>query len=75
MTTSATPVGIYESSRKRSVQNAASDGFGSNFSGAAFCLLHQLVGFLLGKSSYDKNPKSKTIEIAENVRKFRELPF
>ena len=26
---------------------AASDGFGSNFCGAAFCLRHQLVGFLL----------------------------
>jgi hypothetical protein len=47
MTTSATPVGIYGNSRKRSVQNAASDGFGSNFSGAPFCLPHQLVGFLL----------------------------
>ena len=28
-------------------ENAASDDFGSNFSGAAFCLPHQLVGILL----------------------------
>ena len=35
---------------EKTVQNAASDGFGSKFSGAAFCLLHQLVGFLLGKT-------------------------
>ena len=31
--------------RKRPT-NAASDGFGSNFSGVAFCLPHQLVSFL-----------------------------
>ena len=37
MTTSATPVGI-DGSSKKTVQNAASDGFVSNFSGAAFCL-------------------------------------
>ena len=33
MTTSATPIGIGET-----VQNAASDGFGSNFNGTPFCL-------------------------------------
>ena len=32
---------------EKTAQNAPSDGVGSNFSGAAFCLPHQLVGFLL----------------------------
>ena len=32
---------------RKTVENAASDGFGSNVSGAAFCLPHQLVRFLL----------------------------
>ena len=32
---------------RKTVDNAASDGFRSNFSGAAFCLPHQLVGILL----------------------------
>ena len=31
---------------KKTAQNAAFDGFGSNFSLAAFCLTHQSVGFL-----------------------------
>ena len=31
---------------EKTVQNAASDGFGSKFSGATFCLPHQLVGVL-----------------------------
>ena len=37
---------------RKTAENAASDGFGSNFSGAAFCLPHQLVGFLLGKTPF-----------------------
>ena len=32
---------------KKTVESAASFGFGLNFSGAALCLPHQLVGFLL----------------------------
>ena len=32
---------------RKTAENAACDGFGSKFSGAAFCLPHQLVGFLL----------------------------
>ena len=36
---------------RKKLQNTASDGFGSNFSGAAFCLLHQLVGFLLPETT------------------------
>ena len=40
-------ISVYTSS-KETAQNAASDGFGSGFSGVAFCLPHQLVGFLLG---------------------------
>ena len=32
-------------------ENGASDDYVSNFSGAAFCLPHQPVGFLLGKTS------------------------
>ena len=32
---------------EKTVENAASDWFESNFNGAAFCLSHQLVGFLL----------------------------
>ena len=47
MTTSAAHVGIYGSSRKWCIQNAASDGFGLDCSGAAFYLPHQLVGILL----------------------------
>ena len=31
---------------RKTAVNAASDGFGSNFSGAAFFLRHQLVGIL-----------------------------
>ena len=31
----------------KTAKNAASDGIGSNLSGAAFCLPHQLVGYLL----------------------------
>ena len=31
---------------RKTAENDASDGFGSNFSGATFCLSHQLVGFL-----------------------------
>ena len=31
-------------------ENAAPDGFGANFSGAVFCLPHQMVGILLGLS-------------------------
>ena len=45
MSTSATPFGIYGSSRKRFTMQPHTS-FGSNFSGAAFCLPHQLVGFL-----------------------------
>ena len=47
MSTLATLVGIYGSFRN-GVHIAASYCLGSNFSGAAFCLHHQLVGFLLG---------------------------
>ena len=32
---------------KKTAKNAAADSFGSNFSGVAFCLPHQFVGFLL----------------------------
>ena len=32
---------------RKTAENAASDGFGSNLSGTAFCLPHQMVGFLL----------------------------
>ena len=32
---------------REKAENAASDGFGSNFSGVSFCLPNQLVGFLL----------------------------
>ena len=32
---------------RKTAENAASDGFESNSSGAAFCLPHQLVGVLL----------------------------
>ena len=32
---------------QKAAENAASDGIGSNFSDAAFCLPHQLVGILL----------------------------
>ena len=38
---------------RQTAENAASDGFGSNFSGAAFCLPHQLVGILF--SNFDRN--------------------
>ena len=38
------PIGISRCSK--TAKNAASDGFGSNFSGAAFRLPHQLVGIL-----------------------------
>ena len=31
---------------RKTAANAAFDGFGSNFCGAAFCLPHQLVGIL-----------------------------
>ena len=36
----------FHQSSQKTAANAACDGFGSNFSGAAFCLPHQLVGFL-----------------------------
>ena len=32
---------------KKTAENAASDGLGSNFSGVAYCLSHELVGVLL----------------------------
>ena len=32
---------------RKNDRNATSAGFGSNFSGAAFCLPYQLVGYLL----------------------------
>ena len=32
--------------KKKMAENAASDGFGLNFSGAVFCLPHLLVSFL-----------------------------
>ena len=32
---------------QKTAEIATADGFGSNFSGASFCLSHQLVGFLL----------------------------
>ena len=45
---------------KKADENAASYGFGSNFSGAAFCLPHQLVGILLsylaGSKSVSAHP-------------------
>ena len=41
---------------RKTAQNAAFDGFGSKFSGAAFCLLHQLVGFLLLFTTSDTAP-------------------
>ena len=40
---------------RKTVENATSDGFWSNFSGAAFCLLHQLVGFLFSSLAGYKN--------------------
>ena len=38
---------------KKTVKNAASDGFGSNLSGSAFCLPHQMAGFLFPFSNAD----------------------
>ena len=46
MTSSATS-GRHLSKFKKNGRNAASDGLGSNLSGLAFCLPHQLVGVLL----------------------------
>ena len=40
------PIGIYRSS-EWTAENTAASGYGSNFSGTAFCLPHQWVGFLL----------------------------
>ena len=45
------PIDIYRNSKNG--RNAASDGFGSNFIGTAFCLPHQLVGILFGYT-YDR---------------------
>ena len=36
---------------RNTAENVASGGFGSNFGGAAFCLIHQLVGILLGQNA------------------------
>ena len=44
-----------EATAKKTVENAASDGFGSTFSGAAFCLPHQLVGILFSYLVGSKN--------------------
>ena len=38
---------------RKPAENAASDGFGSNFSDAAFCLPHQMVGILLLLDAYN----------------------
>ena len=43
----------YSLKLKKTAQNAASNGFGSKFSGAAFCLPHQLVGFLFSIWQYN----------------------
>ena len=45
MTSPATP-GQHLSKFEKPAENAASEGFRSNFSGTAFCLPHQVVGFL-----------------------------
>ena len=37
---------LHLSKLKKMAENAASDGFQSNFSGTAFCLPHQVVGIL-----------------------------
>ena len=54
MTSPATTIAIIEV--WKTAENAASDSFGSNFSGAAFCLPYQMVGILfivIIKSSTD----------------------
>ena len=38
------PVGIYRSSKKKTAENAASDGFGSHFRGSVFCLAQPIGG-------------------------------
>ena len=45
--TSSAIFGRHSSKFQNNSHNAGSDGFGPNFSGAAFFLLHQLVGVLL----------------------------
>ena len=53
---------------EKTVQNAASDGFGSNFSGAAFCLPHQLVSFLFSFPSSRKSIWSIPLPVCARCR-------
>ena len=50
---------------RKMAENAASDGFGTNFCGAAFCsiLVHLLVGFLL-------NITSASVQTVEAARRY-----
>ena len=51
---------LLEVQEKKMVENAASHGFLSIFSGTTFCLHHQLVGFVLGKTPNDVLPYAMT---------------
>ena len=46
MMSSATSGRHFSKFEKKTAENSASNGFGSNFNGAAFCLPHHSVGFL-----------------------------
>ena len=46
MTSPAASIGIYRSFEKTD-ENTSSDGFGSNFGGAAFCLAQLIRGLLV----------------------------
>ena len=50
MTSPATSDQHLPNLKKKTTENAAFDGFGSNFGGVAFCQIHQLVGILLSSS-------------------------
>ena len=45
---------------RKGAENDTSDGFGSNFSGAAFCLPHQMVGILLSDLAGSKRVSTRT---------------
>ena len=60
MTSSATSGMHLLKFETKMIENAASHGFVSNFSGATFCPPHQLVGPLLGKAPNDVLPYAMT---------------
>ena len=56
------PIAIYRS-LKKTAENVTSHGFGSNFSGAAFCLPHHLVDILLFYLYYLRNGGTNNADV------------